>query len=148
MIEEKEEPIKRKRGRPRKGEVVEKVSPKSKGKGYKSRLMNDFLKLLSDKYPNDRLVVCLDGASWHDSQYTVIPENITLVSIPPYTPEMNPIEQLWREIRTKGFHNKYFKTIADAISNLRATIANLLPETIQSITQRDWFMEKIKSDTK
>ncbi|MCL2798230.1 MAG: hypothetical protein FWD58_09300, partial [Firmicutes bacterium] len=40
--------------------------------------------------------------SWHDSQYTVIPENITLVSIPPYTPEMNPIEQLWREIRTKG----------------------------------------------
>lgn len=145
MIEQKEEPIKRKRGRPKKGEVVESVKPKPKEKGYKSRLMNDFLQMLSNKYPSDHIICCLDGAPWHDSQYNIVPQNITLVFIPPYTPEMNPIEQIWREIRTAGFHNNYFNSIKDVISTLISTIASLSIQTIQSIAQRDWFMKKIKS---
>jgi len=142
MIEEKEEPIKRKVGRPRKGEVVEIVKPKPKEKGWKSRLMNNFLQLLSDSFPDDHIVVCLDRASWHDSQYTIVPNNMTLIPIPAYTPEMNPIEQLWREIRTRGFHNKYFHSIKDVVTNLHSTIADIPSEVIQSITQRSWFMVK------
>ena len=37
-----------------------------------------------------------------------LPDNIVLFYIPPYTPEMNPIEQIWKEIRKRGFHNEVF----------------------------------------
>jgi len=138
-IEEKEEQGKRKRGRPKKGEVADSLKPKPKEKGRKSRLFNKFLQQLSDKHPNDEIVCCLDGAWWHRSQYTKVPDNIYLVFIPPYTPEMNPIEQIWREIRTL-FGNKNFNSIADVIATLHTTIAAIPPETFMSITQRDWIM--------
>jgi len=68
-----------------------------------------------------------------------------MLFIPEYTPEMNPIEQLWREIRTDGFNNKYFKTLEAVENNLITTISQLKPETIMSITQRDWFINTPKS---
>ena len=40
-----------------------------------------------------------DGAAWHKSGSLRIPENIELVFIPPYTPEINPIEQIWKYMR-------------------------------------------------
>jgi len=146
-VTEREKPIKKKAGRRRDGETAETVMPKLKEKGRKSRLMNEFMQKLCDKYPNDLIILVCDNAGWHKSQYTVIPERLTLLHIPPYTPEMNPIEQLWREIRTSGFYNKYFDTIEKAKTNLRVTINKIPIETIKSITQRKWIMECVKSDS-
>jgi putative transposase len=147
MIEQKEEREKHKGGRPRKGEIAESKKPKEKEKGRKSKAMNEFMEKMSDKYANDRIVMVCDNALWHKSQYTKIPKNITMTFIPPYTPEMNPIEQVWREIRTKGFHNRYFKTIKEVEEQVQKTIAELRAETIQSITQRDWMSNCIKLET-
>lgn len=69
-----------------------------------------------------------------------VPSNIHLFYIPPYTPEMNPIEQIWREIRTRGFKNEAFQTLADVIDRLCETIQGLSKETIRSITGRDWIL--------
>ena len=60
--------------------------------------MNTFLEELSKQYPQDQILLVCDGAAWHKSKTLIVPENITLLSIPPYTPEMNPIEQIWNEI--------------------------------------------------
>jgi len=144
MIDHKEKPKKKKMGRPKKGETADSKKPKTVEKGSKTRVMNIFLQMLSDKYPNDHIVCVLDNAWIHRSQYSVVPKNITLVFIPPATPEMNPKEQVWREIRTKGFNNRYFHTIDEVVDNLHSTIANLSPEKIKSITQRDWVKECIK----
>jgi putative transposase len=103
--------------------------------------MNYFLKQLSKKYPNDNIIVVLDNAYWHKSQYTVIPKKVQLIFIPPYTPEMNPIEQVWREIKTKGFKNRFFKSINEAEQNIHTTISSISKETLQSITQRSWIMD-------
>ncbi len=46
-----------------------------------------------------------------DERLIEIPSNIELAFIPPYTPEMNPIEQVWKEIRKRGFKNKAFQTL-------------------------------------
>ena len=46
----------------------------------------------------------------HKSSTLEIPSNIELAFIPPYTPEMNPIEQVWKEIRKRGFKNKSFQS--------------------------------------
>ena len=58
--------------------------------------MNIFLEELSKKYPDDVILLCCDGAAWHKANALSIPENIRLFFIPPYTPEMNPIKQIWK----------------------------------------------------
>ena len=70
--------------------------------------MNLFLKELSKAYPEDQILLVCDGASWHKSKGLEIPDNITLLNIPPYTPEMNPIEQIWKQLRSMGFRNEVF----------------------------------------
>ena len=122
-----------------KAKMIESGKVKAKEKGAKARKFNVYLKALSEKYPDDRIIVLCDNAGWHKTQYTVIPENMELFFIPPYTPEMNPKEQVWREIRTIGFHNKFFETIAEVKENFEKTVANISAETIKSITQRDWL---------
>ena len=99
-----------------------------------------FLKHLSSSYPNDQIVLICDGAAWHKAKGLTIPENIHIFFIPPYTPEMNPIEQIWREIRTKGFKNEVFATLDKVVDRLCKTIRELSSHTIKSITLRNWIL--------
>ena len=59
---------------------------------------------------NDYILLVMDNAIWHKSSTLEIPSNIELAFIPPYIPEMNPIEQVWKEIRKRGFKNKSFQS--------------------------------------
>ncbi|HGR5044838.1 TPA: transposase, partial [Streptococcus pneumoniae] len=56
--------------------------------------------------------------------------------IPPYTPEMNPIEQVWKEIRKRGFKNKSFRILEDVMNQLQDVIQGLEKEVIKSIVNR------------
>ena len=69
-----------------------------------------------------------------------IPENIELFYIPPYTPEMNPIEQIWKELRITGFRNEVFATLEKVVDRLCDTICTLTSDTIKSITARSWII--------
>jgi putative transposase len=102
--------------------------------------MNVFLQKLSEEYPNDYILLPCDGASWHTSNDLIVPKNIELFKLPPGTPEMNPIEQIWREIRTQGFRNEIFHTLDDVINRLCDTIVELSHYTIKSITGREWIL--------
>lgn len=63
-----------------------------------------------------------------------------MIRIPPYTPEMNPIEQIWKELRQTGFRNEAFATLEKAIDRLCDSIKLLSKQTIQSITGRQWIL--------
>lgn len=102
--------------------------------------MNYFLDTLSNDYPNDLILLCCDGASWHKSEGLRVPENIELFFIPPYTPEMNPIEQIWKELRKMGFRNELFSSLNKVVDRLCDTICALSPHTILSITGRKWIL--------
>ena len=102
--------------------------------------MNIFLKELSKEYCNDRIILVCDGASWHKANSLAIPSNIRLLFLPPATPEMNPIEQIWKEIRKRGFRNEIFQTLEKVVDHLCVTVCSLKPSTIQSITARDWII--------
>jgi putative transposase len=73
--------------------------------------MNIFLNQLADQYSNYRIVVILDKAGWHISKTLAVPVNIKLMHLTPYSPELNPVELLWREVRAKYFKNKIFETL-------------------------------------
>ena len=100
--------------------------------------INAFLKELSKAYPDDYIILVMDNASWHISDKVDLPHNIEIFNIPPYTPQMNPIEQIWKELR-KGFANKFFNSLSDVMDNLELEIENLRAETIISITYRKWL---------
>jgi putative transposase len=86
------------------------------------------------------VLVC-DDASWHKSKKLHIPANIQLLFLPPYTPEMNPIEQIWKEVRQRGLRNEIFSSHNQVIDRLCQTLSSLTKNTIQSITGRDWILE-------
>ncbi|MGI6636558.1 MAG: transposase [Christensenellales bacterium] len=102
--------------------------------------MNVFLQELSKAYADDEILLVCDGAMWHKSSRLMIPTNIHIIHIPPYTPEMNPIEQIWKEIRKCGFRNEVFKTQEHVVERLCEIIKNLPISVIQSITDRQWSL--------
>lgn len=103
--------------------------------------MNLFLKNLSKEYAEEEILLVCDGAPWHKSGALIVPDNIHLIHIPPYTPEMNPIEQVWREVRTRGFRNEVFHSLEEVIDRLCCTLKSITSETIRSITGREWIVQ-------
>jgi putative transposase len=106
-----------------------------------TKCTNVFLQEISKTYPEDTILMVCDGAAWHKSKGLCIPENITLLNIPPYTPEMNPIEQIWKQLRSMGFRNEVFNTLDDVMERLCHTIQDLTNELVHSITCRSWISD-------
>ena len=76
--------------------------------------MNHHLSEISSQVAADaHAVVILDGAGWHRSQGLVVPSNITLLELPPYSPELNPVERVWHYLRSHWLANSVFRSLAD-----------------------------------
>ena len=76
--------------------------------------MNHHLSEISSQVAADaHAVVILDGASWHNSHGLVVPSNITLLALPPYSPELNPVERVWHYLRSHWLANWYFQPGGD-----------------------------------
>ena len=103
--------------------------------------MNVFLQELSCRYPNDYILLVVDNAAWHTAKALEIPPNIELFQSLPYTPELNPIEMIWKELREKGFRNEAFSTLSDVMDRLCKTFKSLMQDAarVSSITYWDWI---------
>ena len=98
--------------------------------------MNVFLENLSKEYADDVIILVCDNAPWHEGEQVMIPDNITILYIPPYTPEMNPIEQIWTEIRKRGFKIVLFQSLDAVVSKLCDVVNSLEASTVAHITSR------------
>ena len=82
--------------------------------------MNHHLCEISSQVAADaHAVVILDGASWHKSHGLVVPSNITLLALPPYSPELNPVERVWHFLRSHWLANSVFRSLADIMDAWR-----------------------------
>lgn len=81
--------------------------------------MSAFLDHVSRRHPDDFVVMVLDGAPSHRSQDLRVPKNMAIVRLPPYSPELNPAERLWDDIREKEFANRIFDSLGAAIGNFQ-----------------------------
>jgi len=106
-----------------------------------NEIFADFLKKVAEKFPDYYIVICCDQAGWHTTKKLKVPKNICLFFIPSHTPEMNPIEQIWKEIRKRGFKNTMFKSLVDLFKKFWEVVKSLEKETIISITERDWVRQ-------
>ena len=74
--------------------------------------MNHHLNEISSQVTADAYaLVILDGASWHRSQGLVVPGNITLLPLPPYSPELNPVEPIWHYRCSHWLANPIFRDL-------------------------------------
>jgi len=91
--------------------------------------------------PGAHAVLTIDGAGWHRTGGRLrVPDNVTLLHLPPYSPELNPLENVWAYLRGNKLSNRVFDTyeaIVDACSDAWLWLA-AQPERITSIGARKW----------
>ena len=104
--------------------------------------MGQFLAQVSSAHPEDFMVMIVDGASSHVAKDLVIPENIRLHRLPPYSPQLNPQEHLWDEIREKEFPNRVFADMSGVRQQLESGLPRLAADTdrLRSITAWPWIV--------
>jgi transposase len=107
-----------------------------------TQCMQLFINEVSARHPEERIVMVIDGAGWHRSHVLKAPENIYLLKLPPYAPELNPIEHVWDELREKFFHNRVFKSLDALEDHLTLALKSLEenPDTVSSIVSWPWIM--------
>lgn len=90
--------------------------------------------------PGAHAAVVLDRAGWHISLKLQIPDNITLVPLPPKSPELNPVENVWQFMRNNWLSNRVFKNYADIVAHCCYAWNQLTsqPWKIMSIGLRNW----------
>jgi transposase len=108
--------------------------------------MTYFLSQVSEAHKNEFIVMVVDGASSHRSKDLVIPENVSLTRLPPYSPELNPAEQVWNILRRNYFANRVFDSLdaatAQAEFGLEEMAANKLG--IKTLTNWPWISDILK----
>ena len=104
--------------------------------------MNEFLAQVSQAHAEEFIFMVVDGASSHRSQELRIPENIHLHRLPGYSPELNPQEHVWDELREKEFPNRVFDSMEGVIAQLDAGLPRLAADTkgLRSLTAWPWII--------
>jgi transposase len=122
---------------PIEGELDWKISPH-----MNTEQMNQFLKQVSQAHREEFIVMVVDGASSHRSQELEIPENIRLHRLPGYSPELNPQEHIWDELREKEFPNRVFESMTGVVSQLEAGLPRMAANTqaLRSLTAWPWII--------
>ena len=90
--------------------------------------------------PDAHAILVLDRAGWHGSKQLQVPDNITLLPLPPRSPELNPVENVWQFIRDDWFSNRVFKSYEDILDHRCYAWNSLIeqPWKIMSIGTREW----------
>ena len=101
--------------------------------GVNTAVFEAYLQEFSKYKPNEYKIVVIDNAGFHSTKHIEIPENIYLLRIPPYAPELNPCEQVWQYIKNR-YKNQRFKTMEELTDWLHNTVKKMSPKTIKSIT--------------
>lgn len=103
--------------------------------------MNQHLGEISQEVdPGAHAVLILDQAGWHSTPKLIIPDNITLLFLPPRSPELNPVENIWRFMRDNWLSSRVFDPHEDIVARSCEAWNKLLdhPWRIMSIGMREW----------
>jgi len=104
--------------------------------------MNRFLAELSTTIALGRhAALIVDNAGWHTSKELIVPFNITLIPLPPYSPELNAMEQIWQWIKSHFLSNQCYKNYKDIVDQACRAWNHLSAdvELVKSIMYRDWI---------
>jgi len=107
--------------------------------GVNTAIFEAYLHQFSLHRPHQTKIVVIDNAGFHSTKNIEVPSNIILLRIPPYSPELNPCEQVWAWIKNK-YKNRVFSDIEELKLWLHATVKNMNPDTIKSIVSNHHYL--------
>lgn len=105
-----------------------------------TQYMNEHLRFISQEAGQDvQVVLVLDQAGWHTSKLLKVPANITLLHLPPKSPELNPAERIWRYLRSNYLSNRAYDDYDHLFDATKDAWNRLDPPTLASITATEWI---------
>jgi transposase len=108
-----------------------------------------FLEEVAARHAKEFVIMFVDGAGWHTTKELCLPENLHLVFLPAYSPELNPVEHVWDCIRENWFPNKTFKSLDAVEEALIEALVSLENDAlrVQSLTGFNWIVNNILNAT-
>ena len=103
--------------------------------------MSMFLSEAAQRHADDFIVMAMDQAGWHIAGDLTVPENMRVVLLPPYSPELNPAEHIWEQLREDCFANTVFADLDAVEGTLSAALRTIESNTskTQKLTGFDWI---------
>lgn len=125
---------------PMEGQMEYRIRPK-----MNTEEMTGFLAQVSARYPDDFILMVVDGASSHKAKALDVPANIRLILLPGYSPQLNPQENVWDELREKNFPNRVFSSMEAVHQQLREGLAAFTanPDAVTSLTAWPWIRKTL-----
>ena len=91
-----------------------------------TEMANIFLRQVAEDFSDYFILMLPDQAGWHIAQKLEVPENIRLINLPPRSPELNPAEHIWEELREKNFANRTCRDLDDVEDTLCKALNDLV----------------------
>ena len=109
--------------------------------GVNSECMSIFLDEVGSRHNDKTIIMFADQASWHTSDILKIPNNIILMSLPSHSPQLNPVENIWHELREKWFYNHTFDSLAEVEDRLMESLKAFENDSasVKSTTAFHWI---------
>ena len=95
--------------------------------------MNIFLAEMSKQLANSKALIVMDCAGWHRSKQLIVPNNIKIIYLPAYTPELNPVERFWQYLKANTIRNRFYETIEELENAVCSFIQQLTKEVTKNI---------------
>lgn len=106
--------------------------------------MNVFLEMLSQELgAKDHAVLIMDQAGWHKSGKLKVPDNITILLLPPYAPELNPVERLWAYLRSHYLSNRAYDGYQHLLDAGAQAWRRLTPQLLRSVCACPYLSHEI-----
>lgn len=112
--------------------------------GVSTQIFEAYLKAFSEHRPDELKIIVIDNAGFHSTKNIKIPDNIRLVNIPPYSPELNPCEQIWGYLKNR-FKNKTFNNMEQLRDWLDENVKTMTLDRIKSITAHPKYITEFNT---
>lgn len=106
-----------------------------------TEVMSLFLAHVSCEFKDVHCLMFLHGAGSHNAKELRVPNNMTLLFLPPYSPELNPVEHIWEHLRENYFGNQSFDSLDEVQDTLFSALRTIGQDyhLVSSLTYFDWI---------
>ena len=118
----------------------------SRPRSVNAKVMDLFLAHFADTLDQDaHAVMMCDGAGWHDERALTVPDNVTLALLPPYSPELNPVERVWLYLRERFLSLRVLDDTEAIIDACCQAWIDLIaePDRMRTLCAYPWIMKVI-----
>jgi transposase len=105
-----------------------------------SNCFQEYLGRFSEAFPQSDNVMILDNGRFHKAKDLVVPDNVHLVFLPPYSPELNPVERVWQHLKDRLAFD-FYPDLAILRQTARIALSNWTDEVVASLTGYDYLLD-------